>query len=133
MGYIWKHSPGSVAGIQAATYYHMSLKNENGFRIMGAGFVNPISKKKNKITTLTTIKKLLTTPLNTGLLPKKMGPNFIFKIRVFSKIRCSDKQLKWSDQTQLWQRGFGLQKGYPFAWLQWKEDSNNHFSLVDEK
>ena len=46
LGYVWKHSPGSVAGIRATTYYHMSLKNENGFRIMGAGFVNPISKKK---------------------------------------------------------------------------------------
>ena len=78
LGYIWKHSPGSVAGIRAATYYHMSLKNENGFRIMGAGFVNPISEKKKKITTLTTIKKLLMTPLNTGLLPKKNGPELYF-------------------------------------------------------
>ena len=34
---------------------------------------------------------------------------------------------------QLWQRGFGLQKEHPFTWLQWKEDSDNHSSLVDEK
>ena len=59
---------------------------------MGAGFVHLISEKKHKITTLTTIKKLLTTPLNTGLLPKKMGLNFIFKIHIFSKIRCGVKE-----------------------------------------
>ena len=48
-------------------------------------------KKKYKITTLTTIKKLLFTPLNTELLPKKMDLNFIFKICIFSKIRCGER------------------------------------------
>ena len=35
---------------------------------------------------------MLTTPLNTELLPKKMDLNFIFKIRIFSKIRCGENK-----------------------------------------
>ena len=89
LGYIWKHSPGSVVGIWAMTYYHMFLKMKMDFELWVLGLWIQYLKKKNKITTLTTIKKLLTTPLNTRLLPKKMDLNFIFKICVFLKIRCS--------------------------------------------
>ena len=93
LGYIWKHS---------------LWKMKIDFELWVLGLCIWYLKKKHKITTLTTIKKLLTTPLNTGLLPKKMGLNFIFKICIFSKIRCGvylDSQKVDLEETKGWLEG----------------------------
>jgi len=37
--FLWRHGPGSVIGIRAWQWYHMSLVIKDGFKLMGAGLV----------------------------------------------------------------------------------------------